>query len=309
MDTRHLRAFLKIADMRSISRAADSLGIAQPSLSQQLLRLEDEVGVKLFRRSARGVVVTEAGRVFQEHARQILRAEAQALEDVRQLDAAPGGHVTFAMPPSVAALIGVPLVEAIKREAPHVAVRLVESFSGNIRGWLEGGRVDMGIVYDTGPLRNLSTRRLVSEELVLVGPAGAFAENADVPPERIGACPLIVPGPQHGLRQVLEQEAARWGFALDVAHEIDALGQIVALVAGGHGYALLPRTVVSAAAEGRVSLARIGEGAIRRTLSLVRNPAQIVTHASLRVEDLTLRVLADLIETGQWQAEAEAALP
>ena len=60
METRYLRSFLKIAESGSISRAAESLGIAQPSLSQQLLRLEDELGLKLFRRIARGVALTEA---------------------------------------------------------------------------------------------------------------------------------------------------------------------------------------------------------------------------------------------------------
>lgn len=69
METWHLKAFLKIAETGSISRASESLGVAQPSLSQQLVRLEEEVGVALFQRTARGVTLTEAGRLFQQHAR------------------------------------------------------------------------------------------------------------------------------------------------------------------------------------------------------------------------------------------------
>ena len=98
MDTRYLRSFLRTADLRSISRAAESLGIAQPSLSQQLLRLEDEVGFKLFNRSARGVTITEAGRIFQEHARHILRGIDQALEDVQEVNAAASGQAIIACP-------------------------------------------------------------------------------------------------------------------------------------------------------------------------------------------------------------------
>src|SRR5687768_10133209 len=112
MDARELRMFLKIVELGSISRAADALDIAQPSLSQHLLRLEDEVGSKLFRRTTRGVTTTEAGRVFEEHARHILRTIDQALENVRQLKQEPTGQVTFAMPMSVNQVIGLPLVQA-----------------------------------------------------------------------------------------------------------------------------------------------------------------------------------------------------
>ena len=300
METRHLRAFLKIADTGSISRAAESLGLSQPSLSQQLLRLEDEVGVQLFRRTPRGVIVTEAGRVFQEHARQILRAESQALEDVRQLRAGASGQAILAVPPSVARQVGVPLVSLLASESPEITVRLVESFTGNIRGWLERGQVDLGLLHDQGPLRNLSARRLLSEELVLAGPPGTFVEGENVPLDRLRDYPLIAPGPQHGLRQVIEHESARLGAAFRIVQEIDALGQIVALAAAGQGYAILPR----AAAEG-LAVASICGGAMRRTLCLVRNPAQVLTHASVRVEDALVRVMREAIESGAWAARIE----
>lgn len=300
METRHLRAFLKIADTGSISRAAESLGLSQPSLSQQLLRLEDEVGVQLFRRTARGVIVTEAGRVFQEHARQILRAESQALEDVRQLRSGASGQAILAVPPSIAAQVGVPLVSLLAAESPEVTVRLVESFTGNIRGWLERGMVDLGVLHEHGPLRNLSVRRLASEELVLAGPPGSLAATSDIPPARLGDYPLIAPGAQHGLRQVIEHEAARLGGTPRIVQEIDALGQIVALVGAGQGYAVLPR----AAAAG-LDVASIGGGAMRRTLCLVRNPSQVLTHASVRIEDALVRVMRERIESGDWAARME----
>ena len=310
MERRHLKAFLTIAEHRSISRAAVSLGIAQPSLSQILLRLEDEVGTELFNRTARGVTLTEPGRVFQEHARQILANMDQALEDVRQLDLSATGKIVFAVPPSIALLIGAPLIEALAAQAPKVTVRLVDAFHGAIRGWLEPGKVDLGIMYDLGPLRQLTARPLVSEELFLAGPAGHFRQEGDalpeIPPESLGDYPLVVPGSAHGLRQLLEQEATRLGFALDAAQESDALGVTLALVETGRFFAVLPWPVLAEAyAAGRISAARIGGGALRRRLCLVRNPAQMVTHASLRVEDLTVQVMAELIESGAWDATLE----
>ena len=310
MERRHLEAFLTIAEHRSISRAAVSLGIAQPSLSQILLRLEDEVGTELFKRTARGVTLTEPGRIFQEHARQILANMDQALEDVRQLDLSATGKIVFAVPPSIALLIGAPLIEALSAHAPKVTIRLVDAFHGAIRGWLEPGKVDLGIMYDLGPLRQLGTRPLVSEELFLAGPAGHFEQEGDalpdVPPASLGDYPLVVPGAAHGLRQLLEQEAMRLGFTLDAAQESDALSVTLALVEAGRFFAILPWPAMAEAhAAGRISAARIGGGALRRRLCLVRNPAQMVTHASLRVEDLTVQVMADLIEKGAWNATLE----
>lgn len=309
LDTRYLRSFLRTADLRSISRAAESLGIAQPSLSQQLLRLEDEVGFQLFNRTPRGVTVTEAGRIFQEHARHILRSVDQALEDVQGVNATASGQAIIALPYSINRLIGVELVEAVINHAPNTSVRLVEATTGQIRGWLDDGRIDLGVLHDLGPIRHLSVRRLASEELHLIGPAGRFGTGSDIPLSELKDFPLITVGPQHGLRKLLDHEAQRQGFTYRVAHEIDAVGTIARLVANGHGYTILSKPAVrDELADGRLSFARLGNGALRRTLSLVRNPAQVVTHASARVEDLTIKVMASLIGKGVWEADPEAAL-
>jgi LysR family nitrogen assimilation transcriptional regulator len=304
---------LRTADLRSISRAAESLGIAQPSLSQQLLRLEDEVGFQLFIRTARGVTVTEAGRIFQEHARHILRSIDQALEDVQAVNAAASGQAVLALPYSINRLLGVELVEAVINHAPSTSVRLVEATTGQIRGWLDDGRIDLGVLYDLGPIRHLSARRLASEEMYLIGPAGRFGSSnedaPDIPLSELSHYPLITLGPQHGLRKFLDQEALRLGFTYRVSHEIDAVNTIAALVAKGHGCTVLAKPAVDEELfSGKLSFARIGGGALRRTLSLVRNPAQVITHASARVEDLMIKSMASLISKGAWEAEPEAAL-
>lgn len=309
MDTFHLKAFLKIAELGSISRAAVSLGLAQPSLSQQLLRLEDEVGFQLFHRTVRGVIITDAGRVFREHARQILLSTEQAIQDARHLKAEASGQVIFAMPSSISKLIGMVLVEALQDHAPQVKVRLVESFTGNIRGWLDSAKIDLGILYDQGTLRHLTARRLAREELYLIGPAGEFGsmdEPADVSLEALAKLPLIAAGPQHGLRQLLEREANRQGFEFTIVQEIDSIDVMTGLVSKGFGYAILPLPAVAAEADaGKISVARLGKGAIERSLSLVRNPSSVLTHASIRVEDMTLKIMARLVDTGRWKAVIE----
>jgi LysR family transcriptional regulator, nitrogen assimilation regulatory protein len=307
LDTRHLQGFVKIAETGSISRAAVSLGISQPSLSQQLMRLEEEVALPLLRRTSRGVLLTEAGRMFLEHARQIVADTEQALEHVHQLTE-PTGSVILALPYSISRLAGVPLIEAFAGHAPKVALRLVEANTGQIRGWLDAAKIDLGILHGDGPFRNLTTRTLASEELFLIGPPGAYGTSTRdvpvVPLDELPGMPMILPGPQHGLRQTIDQTAARLGVSIAVSLELDALAHVAGLVARGHGHAILPHVAIGDdLAAGRVSIARIGQGVFRRTLSLARNSTQLVTHASVRAEDLTAKVLARLIIKGVWLAE------
>ena len=308
MDTRQLRIFLKIAELGSISRAADALGLAQPSLSQQLLRLEDEVGSKLFRRTARGVTTTEAGLIFEKHARQILNSADQALEALQQFRSEAQAKVTLAMPFSISKLLGVQLAEALMEEAPSLSLRLVEGFSGPIRAMIENGAVDFGLLYDGEPLDQFCVKRLAREELFLVGPPGQLA-GLDSAVRFTELPPLILPGPQHGLRLFLDREAERVGFRLRLSSEIDSLQHIAGLVSDGHGYSILPLSAVEGELRaGAISAARLGDGSFRRTLCLVRRAGVAVTDASHLVETLTIRTLKGVIARRRWIVEPDKDL-
>lgn len=309
MDTAHLKAFLRIAETGSISRASLSLGISQPSLSQQMLRLEDEVGIALFERSARGVTLTEGGRVFRERARHILESATQAVADARHLRREAPGQVVFAMPPSVAQLVGAPLVEALAEHAPRARVRVVEAFSGAILGWIEEEKIDLGILYEPSHLHHLLARPLARDALVALGPPGRFGGAGEDGLTLAGLAgeALIAPGRPHGLRQLLDREAGRAGVALTIDQEIDSLDTAIALVARGRGIAILPLCAARAAiTAGQVSVAHFSGGGLWRRLSLIRNPSHILTHASVRVEGLVRGVMAQLIATGAWEGMLEA---
>lgn len=309
METRYLRGFLRIAETGSITRAADSLGISQPSLSQQLLRLEDEVGVALFARTARGVTLTESGRRFMAHARAILEGVNSAFEEARQSGEDAVGSVILAAPHSISKLAGAALFEAMADLAPHVRFRFVEAMTAQIWGWLEEGKVDLGLVNYLGPRRNLSFGHIASEELFLIGPPGQFGTAdaiADFSPEQLADLPLILPGFPHSLRQAIDQEAARQGISLQSWRDLDAIGLIGGLVAAGHGYSILPMPGIRAdLSAGRVSIARIGDGSFRRQLALARNSTAVVTHASVICEKVVHEVLSGLIAAGIWDAKSE----
>ena len=311
MDGHQLRCFLATAELGSVTRAAGRLDVAQPTLSQILLRLEDELGIKLFERTARGVHLTDPGRVFQEHARIILRDMDRARAEVRLHDAAAPAAVSIGLPSSISNLVGARLVVAARERLPKVAVRLDEAFSGHIRAWLEEGRIELGVLHHADALHHLTVRRLAVEDCCLVGPPGRFG-----PPGRHGIAPdpvslagshprpLIMPTREHGLRRLVEREARAQGAELEVEIELDSLNHIRTLVSAGQGYSVLSHSAVQEdLAAGRLSAAPLGRPAIRRPIYLVRNPTRAVTRASVRVEDLLVSLLQGMAADGTWLAD------
>jgi LysR family nitrogen assimilation transcriptional regulator len=309
LDTRQLRNFLKIAEIGSITRAADLLGVAQPSLSQQILRLEDEIGGKLFQRSARGVTTTAAGDILQKHARQMLALAELAAEEIRRLNMEARAQVRLAMPSSISRSFAVPLAEAALEQEPSVSLRLQEGFSGAIRAMLQDGAADLGLLYDVESLDQLSVRRLMREEAYLIGPAGRLPEaGADgaVTLEAVRMLPLILPGPGNGLRKLVDQEAQRLGLRLKVASEIDCLEHVVGMVAEGHGYSVLPHSAIAGEVRaGKVEAVRMA-GAFGGALFLARRAGAPVTEASRRIEALLVRLLEGRIEKERWLAASDA---
>jgi LysR family nitrogen assimilation transcriptional regulator len=309
MDAWQLRNFLMIVECGSITQAAERLGIAQPSLSQQLLRLEDEIGVRLFKRTTRGVAPTEAGRIFQEHARNILQAMQRAREEVKRLDKTPHGTVTFAMPSSTSQLLGVPLLVGCRERLPEVQLKIQEAISGTILRWLlEDRRTDLAIVFYAETSKHLSVKWIANEALFLVGQGGEFGPVdrfgvaiEPVPPDLLNRVELILPTMPHGLRRLVERHADHQVFDLHISIEIDALSQIRALVAAGVGHSLLPHAAVrEELLAGKLSAARVAGVDLTRSVSLVRNPVMPVTRASVEVEDLATSLLRGMIDDGVW---------
>ena len=136
MDVKQLRYFVCIAEAGSLSGAAQQVNVAQPSLSQHVLSLERELGVKLLERSSRGVTLTQSGEVLLRHARVIIDSLSDAVEAVRQSGAEPIGNVSVGLPSSISMVLTVPLAETVWLELPKVKLRAINAMSGFIQTWL-----------------------------------------------------------------------------------------------------------------------------------------------------------------------------
>ena len=313
MDIRQLRYFLAIVEQGSFSRAASFLNVAQPALSQHVQNMEGSLGSRLVMRGPKGVVPTEAGKLLAQHARIILDQLATAEQEIRGSEAQPVGEVRLGLPGTISEILSVPLLREIAHRHPGVRLRIAEAMSGFVLEWMRRGSVDLGVIYQDAGDPRLSVVRLLDEELLFFGPddggpACNIPSGDTIRFEEVAGCPLIVPGQPHGLRELLEAEAARAGLSLNVAMEVDAYSNIKALVAGGFGYSILPLNAIKQElASGALRRWAITP-ALRRSVHLACPAQRSLTNAAAAVVNTIHDVLEQLHRRGDWAGVSRLAL-
>src|SRR5574341_1222097 len=245
MNLNQLETFVHVAEHGSFSRAALVLGVAQPALSRQVRALEVELREPLLLRHGRGVELTEAGRRLLDHCHNILHLVARAKEDLVAQRDEPTGHIAIAMPPTLARLHTLPLINAFRDEMPQARLAVVEGFSVHITEWLASGRADLGLVYNPEPLPALEIQPLRSERLCLVSPAKQ-APAGRLTLQQLSNYPLVMPERGQIFRKLMEQAAAMAGVPLRVEWEVSSVPVILDLVSAGIGHAALGEDAIRA---------------------------------------------------------------
>lgn len=311
---KQLSYFLTLADYGSISAAANALNMAQPSLSENIAKLERQLDVQLAIRGSRGIQMTEAGMLLVERGRDILASVDSLVQDLRLLSGEPRGPVSVAIPPSLSLLLSVPLLETIQFEHPEIRLHIAEAMSGDILDWLASDRIDVGCVYEISDSSPYSFEPILTEELFLVtapdnwddefGPDG-IAKNP-IPASRLQELPLVLTSPTHGARKLQEKFARAGGFNLNVVAAIDALPHIVEMVNRASAYSILSHgAVIKEVAAGTLGLVRIEEPTIRRTAYMVRKRSRPVSNASSVIEATIYTIIRELVE----RYDIQASLP
>ncbi|ALC14103.1 LysR family transcriptional regulator [Sphingopyxis sp. 113P3] len=308
MDEGQLRAFMTILRCRSITRAADELGIAQPSLSHQLLRLEDELGTKLFRRSSRGVSATPAGLLFVDHAQRILDDIGQAREEIRTSSRGPAGEISLGIPVSLGPLIGPRVIAAVREELPNIRLRIRQGLASDLARLIVDDALDIALIYYAEELCGFPVEHLADEPLLLIGPPGDFGAAdsrgvalQSVPVERLRQIDLLMLPVGKGLLRRINQQRHGEAIRRSIRTEIDALPTIKSMLVNGEGYSLLPLVGVrEELAAGTLSAARIDGIDLNRSLSLARSAKRSRSRQSNVVETLLKRIFDDLRAEGLW---------
>jgi LysR family nitrogen assimilation transcriptional regulator len=303
MELRQLRYFVAIVDHGSLSRAALILHVAQPALTQQLRQLEEELGVQLLHRSAQGVLSTDAGKVFYEHAQAILKQVADARSAVAQSAERPSGAVTLGLPHSISGALALPLLTATRDQYPEITLQLTEELTGNLGDQLKSGRINLAVLFDDGQLGQFATTPLVEEELRFIcrtdRPYGEGEQSLTL--QQALATTLILPGLQHGVRPRIESVARAAGLTVGNVIEINSIAILKSALLADMGATLLPSApVLDELQRGTLRAQRIDQPSISRTVVLCYSRNIPLTNAATAISRLVRQVSETLCVDGLW---------
>lgn len=276
MELRQLVYFVRIAQQAHFTRAAAELHIAQPSLSQQMQHLEQELGVALFARVGRGVRLTPAGEAFLIRATHILTEVSLAEREMQEYAGLIRGKVTLGTLQSLGSFWLPALLARFHSLFPGIDLVLREAMTDQLLTLLVSGDLDVSLLHTTenAPLPALQDAALDMEPLlredlvVVVAPQHPLAGSASLSLQAMLAEPVIAFKSGSGLRRALDEACVAAGLSLHVSFESGDVNTIRALAAEGLGVALLPRSI--AEAPGRpVAIGALDVPGMVRTVMLV----------------------------------------
>jgi DNA-binding transcriptional LysR family regulator len=293
MDLRQLRYLDAVARARSFTAAALELHVAQSALSQQVAKLERELGVELLRRTSRKVEVTDAGELVLTRGRRAL-AEADAIR--ADLDALRGlvrGRLRIGGVPPVSGLHPAALIAEFGRRHPGVDITIREEVAAQLLGELADGRLDLVLaLVDPAQLPShlaVTGRRLLDEELVLIlAPGHPLARRRRIPHAALAGEPLVAYGAGSALRDELERVVPDSPHVIAEANELATLRELVAL---GLGVTLMPAAVVASTPTTQLAVRPLSPR-LRVPVSLLWRAYEAPTPAAAAFRDHVLGALA-----------------
>ncbi|MGH9445803.1 MAG: LysR family transcriptional regulator [Terriglobia bacterium] len=283
MELRQLRYFRAVARLCSFTQAARHEGIAQPSLSQQIRKLEDELGGRLFDRLGRQIRLTALGEKFQEHATRVLNELEGARQEIEDMRGLRGGSVALGVIPTVAPYLMPQIVRAFSAECPHVQVKVTEGLTHSLRAQLAHGELDAALLSMPTTEPELITEPVIQDRMLLAVPARhriwrqkrrriCFRDVADEP--------FLLLKEGHCFRDDFLNLCKDSRVNPHVVFEGGQFETLVAMVAAGFGITVLP-------AMGRARFQRAGVGLLdfvppepRRTIGIVRWKGKYLTPAA-----------------------------
>ncbi|WP_158742643.1 LysR family transcriptional regulator [Acidisphaera sp. L21] len=301
-DIRELRSFVAIARAGSVSGAAERLNIAQPALSRQVQKLEDELGANLLVRHGRGVTLTQAGTLLLERAEALIRDFEQLAQGIRAPEDVFTGHVVLGVPPAAGLLIAPAVFKLFRARWPSATLQIREGISSLLEEWLLDGRLDIAVLHNPPPLAGIDTRAVLQERMVLACPPSAEA-GADAPIRfgDIGAVQLILPSMPHSNRRLVERAAVQHGTRLSLLLEVDSVPLTKAMVRGGIGSTILTLAgVATELAAGELVARPIHRPPLFSVVAVAVPQASRAAWISAELFTLVRGVLAELVGSGAW---------
>jgi len=276
-----LRYFVAVADEGSFSRAAAKVRVAQPSLSQQIRKLEAEVGQPLFDRLPRSVVLTEAGRCFIDYARQILASSGDARRCVDELKDEVAGRLAVGAIPTIAPYVLPELVVTFQKHYPEVTLEIIEDVTDGITRRIEAGELDVALASTCQQSPTLRRESLGNEPLLALVPEGhPLAKKTLVELDDLKSQRFLLLHEMHCLSQQVHHLLESRRLHPEIALAGSQLSTIANMVAAEIGVSIVPLMMVNhQATSGCVSLP-FAPPVPERELNLLYNPLRFQSKAA-----------------------------
>jgi LysR family nitrogen assimilation transcriptional regulator len=311
MEIKQLQHFSRIAEVGNLTRAASLLGLTQAALSRQVAQLEAELGIELFRRNGRGLVLTDAGQRLLNHVPMVLRQIALAERAVRGTAEPARGVLVLGLPPSLARTVVVPLIDAFREQLPEVTLRTVDGLSAKLVELVGTGSLDCSVVYNQPPSDLAELRLLADEDLYLVAGATTHRAGKSLPRSLtladVATLPLVISGRSNAVHAALATAMSTLGLQPQVVHEIENLTAILDLVRKGYGSSVIPLSGVhSCIGDPQLRLHRIRKPVLRCSLSLV-SPTRALDDVLIKQGTSLVREVVRE-QLAQFRADVEKAI-
>jgi LysR family transcriptional regulator, hydrogen peroxide-inducible genes activator len=268
MELHQLRYFCAVAETGSFSRAAEQCHVAQPSLSQQILKLEDELGARLFDRLGRSVRLTDLGKTFLPRARAVLRELEAARGDVRERQESISGPIAVGVIPTVAPYFLPPHLTAFTRQFPQAQLTVVEEITPVLLERLRASRVDVAVL--ALPIRGheFEAFPLLTERLFAALPRNhKLARRDSLSLKDLRAEPFLLLRDGHCFRDTAVAACDRARLSPQVIFESGQFSSILSMVGTGMGVSIVPEMAVDR--HHGCGYVRIADGEATRTIGAV----------------------------------------
>jgi len=284
-----LQVFVTLAESSHFTRAAERLGISQSSLSAALVKLEKQLGARLFDRHTRACSLTDTGAALLPAARRLLADWEHLLSDARDFAQFTRGRVTVAAPNAQCALLLPPVIRAFRESHPGVRVVLHDVPEHEVHTLVRTGAADLGIATQTDARIDLTATPLYADEFIAVLPPGhPLALRRSLEWAQVAREPVIGYLPGNPVRRLLEEKLAERGIRLDYAFEIALPWTMMGLAREGLGIAVVTMALRPLAQWHGLEVRTVGRPQFARTMTLLRAPGNSPSPAAAAFRDALL---------------------
>jgi LysR family transcriptional regulator, nitrogen assimilation regulatory protein len=303
-----LRAVLKIAEKGNISHAASALDLSQPGLSRLLNQVEQNLDARLFDRSGRGVQLTEVGKIFCEHSREILSRHESIRGNIQDLGDQLAGSVRIVMPHTAGVVLFIPLMNHFREHHPNVALKIMPAFNLHIPQYLNSGTADIGLISYPHGLSGLSASPLMTEALYFIGDCAEIPRSK----QRITLAeavrhPLLLPSVSHSYRFYIDNALAEHNLRIDSLLEIDSEDATIQMLKEGQGFSIIPYSMAQREVDdGKLSACLVTDPVISRTFFIATASNRPQTRLVRSVTDELVSVVEQNLDRGRWTLVADS---